>query len=135
MRRILVVAAAALALGATAVRPADAHPTERFGACTRHLPGMCMPIGAAFDYGDLVVVRGKARPPHAGSIAQVLRQRPHGFVFKRVGQVRVSSSGRMKFRWFTTRASAVQDAPYLFKFRIRGHGTSEPTEAYVLFGE
>jgi hypothetical protein len=134
LRRILLVSATVLALAAGG-QPAGAHPTERFKACTRQIPGTCMPTGAAFNYGDLVVVRARARPPHAGSVAQVLRKRPHGFVFKRIGEVQVSNAGRMTFRWFTTRAAAVQDAPYLFRFRIRGHGASETTEAYVLFGE
>ena len=37
--------------------------------------------------------------------------------------------------WRTDQGDAVQDAPYLFRFRILGHGASNPTEAYILFGE
>ena len=52
-----------------------------------------------------------------------------------VGTVTVSARGTMRFAWETTRQDPVQDAPYLFKFRIPGHGHSNRTEAFVLFGE
>jgi hypothetical protein len=116
-------------------QPASAHPTRSFRACTVHIPGTCISRGAAFNYGDTVRIKGKVVPAHAGSTARVLRRDPHATDWIRVGQVNVSSQGRMRFSWRTRRADAVQDEPYLFKFKIPGHGTSDKTEAYVLFGE
>jgi hypothetical protein len=52
-----------------------------------------------------------------------------------VGTVTVSARGTMRFAWETTRQDPVQDAPYLFKFSFPGHGHSNRTEAFVLFGE
>lgn len=124
-----------LALMAVAVPAASAHETTRFRACTRHRPGMCMRIGAAFVYGQTVIVKGRVRPVHAGFMAEVLRRRPHGSVWRVVDEVRVSDAGTLRYRWETRYRDAVQDAPYRFRFRIRGHGTSNATEAYVLFGE
>ena len=115
--------------------PAAAHEPRRFEACTVQVPGTCVDRGASFLYGDRVVVRGKVEPPHAGHLARVLRRDPGSTVWRPVGTVTVSDRGRMRFVWRTTRADAVQDAPYLFRFRIPGHGASDRTEAYVLFGE
>ena len=115
--------------------PAAAHEPRRFEACTVQLPGTCMDRGASFLYGDTVVVRGRVEPPHAGRVARVLRRDPGSDVWRRAGTVTVSDRGRMRFVWHTTRADAVQNAPYLFRFRIPGHGASDRTEAYVLFGE
>lgn len=130
-----VVSGVAALLVLPITQPVSAHPTQSFRACTVHIPGTCVARGAAFDYGDTVRVKGKVIPAHAGSAARVLRRDPHSTDWIRVGQVSVSSQGRMKFSWRTRRADAVQDAPYLFKFKIPGHGTSNKTEAYVLFGE
>ena len=112
---------------------ASAHRTRSFRACT--VSGGCLAIGAAFLYGDTVVIRGTVRPPHAGSVAGVLRQDPRSDRWVRVAEVTVSDSGTMRYRWRTEYADADQGAPYLFRFRIAGHGTSTTTEAYVLFGE
>lgn len=111
------------------------HEPRSFEACTVQEPGSCMSIGAAFIYGDRVVVRGKVRPTHAGRVARVLRRDPHSTDWNVVATVTVSDRGRMRFVWETTRDDAVQDAPYLFRFRIPGHGRSNTTEAFVLFGE
>ncbi len=135
MRRTVALAVAALAASVSLVPTAVAHEPRRFTACTVHLPGSCIDRGAAFFYGDRVVVRGKVEPPHAGHVARVLRRDPHSTDWTVVGTVVVSDRGRMRFVWETTREDAVQDAPYLFKFRIPGHGHSNKTEAFVLFGE
>ncbi|MGZ8629420.1 MAG: hypothetical protein ACXWZF_00425 [Actinomycetota bacterium] len=134
MKRIILVVILLASIG-VAAQPTAAHPATRFKACTRHLPGMCMRIGAAFDYGGTVVVKGKVRPVHAGFRADVLRRKPHGSIWRKVAEVRVSDAGTMRYRWRTSIDDVVQDAPYRFKFRIRGHATSNATEAYVLFGE
>jgi hypothetical protein len=134
VKRIFLVAAL-VALVAVVTEPAAAHPTTRFRACTRHLPRMCMRVGAAFHYGDTVIVKARVRPRHAGFRADVLRRNPHGSIWRRVATVRVSETGTMRYRWETRYGDAVQDAPYRFRFRIRDHGSSNATEAYVLFAE
>jgi hypothetical protein len=113
---------------------ASAHEPRSFSACTLS-GGECLSIGAAFVYGDEVVVRGKVRPAHAGMEARVLRRDPHASDWTRVGTVTVSDTGKMRFVWQTEFEDAVQDAPYLFRFKIPDHGRSTTTEAYVLFGE
>jgi hypothetical protein len=130
-RRVGVIVVALLAL--SLAQPAAAHDATRFRACT--VSGGCSRIGAAFLYGDTVVIRAKVRPPHAGYVASVLRRAPRSDRWVRVARVTVSDSGRMRYRWRTEREDAVQDRPYRFRFRIQGHGTSNSTEAYVLFGE
>ena len=78
-----------------------------------------------------MVLKGRVRPRHVGLMADVLRRNPHGHVWRVVGQVRVSEVGTLRYRWLTTLDDVTEDAPYLFKFRIRGHGRSNATEAYV----
>jgi hypothetical protein len=114
---------------------ASAHPTRDFEACTRYLPEGCIRRGAAFLYGDTVIIRGRVSPPHDGLEARVLRQDPRSERWRVVDVVRVTARGKMRFHWDTTRGDAVQDAPYRFRFRIPGHGASNATEAFVLLGE
>jgi hypothetical protein len=134
MKRITLVVVSLVTIGAMS-QPAAAHPPNRFRACTRQIPGYCTDLGAAFHYGDTVVLKGKVRPRHAGLMAAVLRMNPHGHRWRGVAKVRVSDAGTLRYRWMTTRDDAVQNAPYRFKFQIPGHGRSNATEAYVLFGE
>ena len=110
---------------------AAAHPTNRFRACTRERAGRCLEVGAQIPFGGTMVLKGRVRPLHAGLMADVLRRNPHGHVWRVVGQVRVSEVGTLRYRWLTTLDDVTEDAPYLFKFRIRGHGRSNATEAYV----
>ena len=113
----------------------DAHPARDFDACTDHTRRLCIDRGAAFGYGSLVTIKGHVRPAHSHQEAIVLRQKPHSRVWRRVDTVSISDSGRMRYQWRTDHGDAVQNAPYLFRFRILGHGASNPTEAYILFGE
>lgn len=118
-----------------ASQPAAAHPPRSFEACTVHVPGRCFDRGAAFDYGDTVVIKARVAPVHAARTARVQRLDPGSDTWAVVGTVDISAEGRMGFSWETRRADAVQDEPYLFRFRIPGHGPSNRTEAFVLFGE
>jgi len=131
----IVMGAVVAVLATVMAWPVSAHPVSRFQACTVAVPGGCESIAAAFIFGDTVIVNGRARPKHADREALVLRKRPHGSVFRVVGAVTVNDRGRMRLEWATDSGDAVQDAPYRFRFRIRGHGVSTPTEAHVLFGE
>ena len=70
-------------------------------------------------WGNTVIVKGKARPPHAGAQATVVRRNPHGHVWREIATVPVSDAGTMRYRWLTTHDDARRD-PYVFKFRIRG---------------
>jgi hypothetical protein len=114
---------------------ASAHPTTSFNACTVHIPGMCISRGATHNYGDTILIKGRVKPAHSRLMANVLRRRPHGHIWIKVASVNISDLGRMHFAWKTHLSDAVQDAPYLFEFRIPGHGTSNKTEAYVIAGE
>lgn len=131
-----IVATVVTSLAVVSLAPgAVAHEPRRFRACTVQVPGSCLSRGAAFISGDRVVIRGRVEPLHAGHVARVLRRDPGSTDWAVVGTVTVSDRGTMRFAWETTRQDAVQDAPYLFRFRIPGHGHSNRTEAFVLFGE
>jgi hypothetical protein len=122
---VLVVAVGLLAPSAAAVPTIDA-------CLTRADIDICDDT-FSYLYGDTVILRGTVAPGPAEAV--VLRQAPHSDVWERVGTVPVSDTGRMKWRWRTRRSDAVQDAPYLLRFRIPGTGKSETVEAFVLFGE
>ena len=114
--------------------PAWGHTPTRFRACTSQGDG-CFTIGAAFVYGDTVVVRGRVEPDHAARLAKVKRQDPGSSTWDVVDRVEISDAGTMRFRWETVRRDAHQTKPYRFRFKIVGHGRSNATEAFVLFGE
>ena len=139
MRRheILVIICVVVMCTFFSVNAGIAHPTTAFHACTAHSRsgGECSTIGAAFAYGDTVWIRGKVRSAHSQYSAAVLRRNPHSSNWRTVDQVPISDYGKMRFSWRTTQDDAVQDAPYVFKFKIRGHGSSNRTQAFVLFGE
>lgn len=131
MRRIGLVVLGIAFIG-IAAQLAAAHPVNRFRACTKEGARGCMQVGAQIPFDATVVLKGKVRPLHAGVMADVLRRNPHGHVWREVGQVRVSDGGTLRYRWPTTYEDA-RRKPYLFKFRIPGHGRSNVTEAEVFF--
>ena len=131
------VVGAIVALSAVAsVTPSLAHPATSFEACAayRHSSPTCTD-NASYLYGQTVFLRAKVTPTHAGSMAAVLRRDPRSNVWMRVDAVRVSEFGKMRFEWKTTRADADQQDPYLFRFKITGHGSSNKVRTWVLFGE
>jgi hypothetical protein len=135
-RRARALAASALAssiLVASILGPvAVAHPTDTFDAClTRADVDVCDDT-FSYVYGDTVVLRAEVSPVH--DEAFVLRKAPYGR-WERVDVVAISEDGGLRWRWRTHRRDAVQDAPYLLRFRIPGHGRSDAVEAFVLFGE
>jgi hypothetical protein len=80
-----------------------------------------------------VILKGTVSPAHAEAV--VLMKAPGEDRFVREDTVAISDAGRMKWRWQTRRRDAVQDEPYLLRFKIPGHGKSDVVEAFVLFGE
>lgn len=118
------------------VTPSLAHPTTSFEACAtyRHSSPTCSD-NASYLYGQTVYLRAKATPAHAGSMAAVLRRDPRSNVWMRVAAVRVSDYGKMRYEWETSRADADQQDPYLFRFKITGHGRSNKLQTWVLLGE
>jgi hypothetical protein len=48
---------------------------------------------------------------------------------------RISDYGKMRFAWTTTHDDADQQDPYLFRFKITGHGRSNKVRTWVLLGE
>jgi hypothetical protein len=119
----------ALAFVGTSAFLANGHPVNRFRACT-YSRGECVRVGAEIAWGNTVILKGKARPPHAGLLATVLRRNPNGHVWREIATVPVSDAGTMRYAWLTTLDDTRRD-PYVFMFRIRGHGRSEATEATV----
>ena len=130
MRRIALIVVLLLFVEVGA-QPAAAHPANRFRACTKQPAGQCMNVGAEIFWGATAILKGKVRPRHAGFMADVLRRNPRGHVWREVAEARVSDAGTMRYRWLTS-LDDVHDLPYRFKFRIRGHGRSNATEAYVV---
>jgi hypothetical protein len=130
-RRALATGALLAAIVAPAV--AAAHPTDTFDAClTRADVDVCDDT-FSYVYGDTVLLRGEVSPAHAEAV--VLRKAPGADRWERVEVVSITDEGRLRWRWRTHRRDAVQDAPYLLRFRIPGHGRSDAVEAFVLFGE
>jgi hypothetical protein len=116
---------------------AAAHPTRDFHACAAYNRAghFCEERGVAYTYGRTVRLRGHAQPSHTWQVALVVRRNPYSSRWRVVDEVPISDSGRMRWSWRTTMDDAVQRRPYEFRFRIPGHGLSNPVEAYVLFGE
>jgi hypothetical protein len=50
-----------------------------------------------------------------------------------VNAIRVSESGRMRWRWKTTFQDADRHRPYTFKFVIARHRASNDVRVWVLF--
>ena len=132
MRRLAPVLLVALA-AALVPAPAAAGDVEVDACLTRADVDICDDT-FSYLYGDTVILKGRVTPA-GSSEAVVLRKTPGEDTWERMGTVPVSDTGRMKWRWRTRYRDAVQDAPYLLRFRIPGHGKSEAVEAYVLFGE
>lgn len=111
----------------------SAHPTDTFDACvTRSDVDFCDDT-FSYVYGDTVVLKATVSPNHDEAI--VLRKAPGAARWERVEAVPISAAGVIRWRWHTHRPDAVQDAPYLLRFHIPGHGHSDVVEAFVLFGE
>lgn len=113
--------------------PARAHDPGAFDACLTRSDVTICDDTFSYLYGDTVILKGTVQRHHDEAVVQ--RKAPGAETWERVGTVSISEAGRMKWRWRTRRADAVQDAPYLLRFRIPGHGKSDTVEAYVLFGE
>jgi hypothetical protein len=112
-----------------------AHPTTSFEACAAHTRASRACVAtASYVYGATVYLRAKVRPVHAGSMAAVLHRDPGSNVWMRLGQVRVSDYGKMRFEWKTTREDVDQHDPYFFRFKITGHGRSNKVRVWVLRG-
>ena len=131
MRRI------ALALGlvlTAALVPAlaTAHRANIDACLTRADVAFCDDI-FSYLYGDRVILKGRVSSHHDEAVVQ--RMAPGSDRWERVGTVSISDAGRMKWRWRTHRRDAVQDAPYLLRFKIPGHGRSDTVQAFILFGE
>ena len=129
MRRVALALALAVAL-APAIAAAD--PVDIDACLTRADVDICDNT-FSYLYGDTVILKGTASSAHDEAVVQ--RKAPGSDTWERVATVSISDTGRMKWRWRTRRSDAVQDAPYLLRFRIPGHGRSDTVEAFVLFGE
>ena len=136
-RRIAAVVGVVVMLSAFApVTTSLAHPTTSFDACAayKRTSQACVD-NASYLYGDTVFLRANVAPTHAGTLAAVLRRDPRSNVWMRVAAVRVSDYGKMRFEWTTTHDDADQLDPYLFRFKIVGHGRSNKVRTWILLGE
>jgi hypothetical protein len=129
LRRVALALALAVAL---APATAAAGPVDIDACLTRADVDVCDNT-FSYLYGDTVILKGTA--PSTYDEAVVQRKAPGADAWERVATVSISDAGRMRWRWRTRRSDVVQDAPYLLRFRIRGHGRSDTVEAFVLFGE
>ncbi len=135
IRRLAVAIALVVGGMSFAPAPADAHPAERFTACTARstTTTQCDRRGAAFIAGQTVYLRGRVTPAHPG-FGEVWRRAPHSQWWAKVGLIGINEQGRIRWSWVTDRYH-VASAPYTFQFRIPGHGRSWATQAWVLSGE
>lgn len=132
MRRTAVALVLAVTV-ALVPATAGAHDTGTFDACLTLVDVDICDDTFSYLYGDTVILRGSASRHHAEAI--VLRMAPGSDRWERAGVVPISDANRMTWRWHTRRRDAVQDEPYLLRFRIPGHGRSDVVQAWVLFGE
>lgn len=126
----------ALLVGVLVASPATAHETRRFDSCASYQRrgGDCGDT-ASYLYGDRVYLRAKVRPPHAKLDARVVFLRPGADRWRRGVTVPISDTGRMRWSFRSSRGDADQTEPWLFRFRIHGHGKSDVAEVFILFGE
>jgi len=136
-KRIAAVVGVVVMLSAFApLTTSIAHPTTSFQACAAYTrTSQTCVDNASYLYGDTVFLRAKVAPTHAGALAAVLRRDPRSNVWMRVAAARVSDYGKMRFEWTTTYDDADQQDPYLLKFKIVGHGSSNKVRTWVLLGE
>jgi hypothetical protein len=131
MRRIALSVGLGM-MAALVPASALAHHAEVDACLTRADVGICDDT-FSYLYGDTVILKGTVSPLHDEAVVQ--RKAPGSDRWERVATVSVSDAGRAKWRWHTRRRDAVQDAPYLLRFKIPGHGRSDTVEAWVLLGE
>lgn len=128
----LVAVAGMLVLAA----PAYGHEPRSFDSCAayRRHGGYCGDT-ASYLYGDRVFLRGRVEPPHARLEAHVAFLRPGADRWRRGVTVPISENGRMRWSFLSAREDADQMEPWLFRFRIHGHGKSDVAEVFILLGE
>jgi hypothetical protein len=129
-RRLILAAFGSILL---APQMASAHPTTSFDSCAayRHHGGPCGD-SASYVAGDRVFLRGRVRPPHASLTAYVVFLRPGADDWRRGVSVRISETGRMHWSFRSATQDADPTEPWLFRFRIPGHGKSDAAQVFLL---
>jgi hypothetical protein len=134
MKRMVGVAVVGLALVLPGV--VAAHPTRVFDSCSYNTYTNRCVDNNTYLYGDTVYMRATVKPAHASQEANLLQQNPRSHNWRTVGRhIPISDAGKMRWSWDTTIDDANQNHPYHFRFRIPGHGTSDVTEVWIIFGE
>jgi hypothetical protein len=131
--------AAAFALSVFLVASANlasAHPTRSFDSCAayRRHGGYCGDT-ASYSAGDRVHLRARVRPTHQDHDANVHFLRPGADEWRRGVSVHITSTGRMRWSFRSSRFDADQTDPWRFRFRIPGHGRSDVATVFILLGE
>jgi hypothetical protein len=136
VRHITVVVGAVTALSVIGpLTMSIAHPIRSFDSCAaRSLTSETCLRQERYTLNQTVYLRGRVTPPHAGFRAGVDRLDPGSNVWMRVDAVRVSDTGRMRWRWETTFHDADRHHPYRFRFAIFRHPrVSDVVRVWVLF--
>jgi hypothetical protein len=135
MRRVAWLALT-VSLMVVIAEPALGHPPRSFDSCAayRRHGGYCGDT-ASYSYGDRVFLRAAVRPSHADLDARVIFLRPGADRWRRGVGVPITETGRMRWSFRSSRDDADQTEPWLFRFRIFGHGRSDAAEVFILFGE
>lgn len=135
-RKITSIMGTAALLMAGAGAPVEAHKDVRISICIPYYKGAaCAEKGEApsYNYGDDVVVKGRARPNHAGRV--IIQRRKGENPWRRVATRALRDGKRYRYVWHTDRDDADQNTPYKFRVRLPQHDTSRVQRVYVLFGE
>jgi hypothetical protein len=106
------------------------HEVRRFEACaSRNSHGMCI-RSMTFTEGDVGFLRGEVDPPHGRLEARTTYLRPGAKRWRRGVDVSISPAGRMS-EAFRAVTEMVDEDPWLFRFRISGHGKSDRVKVWV----
>ena len=138
-RPALALAASVLVmLVGTGIYPqvVHAHRDVRIGICIPYRKGgRCATDRAApsYLYGSQVVVKGRIRPHHRGTVE--IERRDPGGAWKVVARRSVNDEARYRYVWQTRRKDANQGDPYKFRVHLPGHARSRVRKVFVLFSE
>lgn len=114
---------------------ADAHQDVRVGICIPYYKGGACARGEgapSYRYGQDVVVKGRVRPGHSGTVK--VERRKKGSDWEVVSR-RQLDDARYRYVWHTRRRHADQGEPYKFRVTLPRHDVSDVQKVFVLFSE
>lgn len=129
--RIVPTSVAALLALLVLASPATGNVPDSFTACIGPVQATYCSSGDTYQVGDLLWLRGKVRPPHAGMTAQVQLKEPGSDTWEKVGSDVVADTGKVRWTWRTDVSDSSPDF-YRFRWKIPGHGASEIVKVRVV---